>query len=258
MSGETVITSSQMESGEGPVSGKSTPVSVTSNGSNNGHVSPSLNFSISRLLGGGGVGASSAHEISHSRRGRDHYHSNHHRNSYDSNQSRHGGDEQDRDTDVENDQCNNNNKDKDISVAGDHSSDSEGRNSDSEPEESEHGKLNGRDLSVERERDCSGNGGGSFPPNHHHHHPTGATTDGLNPFPVFGYTSIFLPNFPCPLTSPPNHVIRVPAHRPMSNFQIFGQSNLSHHNPLDLNAAPLFSNFDPRSSLLLKDRLNGK
>jgi len=85
----------------------------------------------------------------------------------------------------------------------------------------------------------------------------------LNPFPVFGYSSIFLPNFPCPLTSPANHVIRVPAHRPMSNFQMFGQSaaGLPSHPNLsmnELNASPLFSNFDPRSSLLLKDRLSGK
>jgi len=81
---------------------------------------------------------------------------------------------------------------------------------------------------------------------------------GPNPFPMLGYSSIFLPNFPCSLTSPANQVIRVPAHRPMSNFQLFGQSGLGPHNPMDLNAAPLFSTFDPRSSLLLKDRLNGK
>lgn len=86
----------------------------------------------------------------------------------------------------------------------------------------------------------------------------GAHGGSVNPFPMLGYSSIFLPNFPCPLTSPPNQVIRVPAHRPMSNFQLFGQSGLGHHNPLDLNASPLFSSFDPRSSLLLKDRLNGK
>jgi len=85
----------------------------------------------------------------------------------------------------------------------------------------------------------------------------GQTLGGVNPFPMFGYSSIFLPNFPCPITSP-NQVIRVPAHRPMSNFQLFGQSALGQHSPLDLNATPLFSNFDPRNSLLLKDRLHGK
>lgn len=88
-----------------------------------------------------------------------------------------------------------------------------------------------------------------------------STMEGLtsmNPFPMLGYSSIFLPNFPCPLTSSPNHVIRVPAHRPMSNFQLFGQSGLGQHNPLDMNSSPLFSTFDPRSSLLLKDRLNGE
>ncbi|OXA53123.1 homeobox protein Hmx [Folsomia candida] len=79
---------------------------------------------------------------------------------------------------------------------------------------------------------------------------------GMNPFPMLGYSSIFLPNFPCPITSSANHIIRVPAHRPMSNFQLFGQSGLGPHNPLDMNSAPLFSTFDPRSSLLLKDRLN--
>jgi len=79
-----------------------------------------------------------------------------------------------------------------------------------------------------------------------------------NPFPMFGYSSIFLPNYPCPFTSPAsNNVIRVPAHRPLANFPLLGQHNFSHGNPLDLNAAPLFSNFDPRSSLLLKDRLTG-
>lgn len=94
-----------------------------------------------------------------------------------------------------------------------------------------------------------------------HDSPTGSGQNvlggGVNPFPVFGYSSIFLPNFPCPITSP-NQVIRVPAHRPMSNFQLFGQSALGQHAGLDLNATPLFSNFDPRNSLLLKDRLHGK
>lgn len=93
--------------------------------------------------------------------------------------------------------------------------------------------------------------------NNHDSPGQNALGGGVNPFPVFGYSSIFLPNFPCPITSP-NQVIRVPAHRPMSNFQLFGQSALGQHGGLDLNATPLFSNFDPRNSLLLKDRLHGK
>ena len=83
------------------------------------------------------------------------------------------------------------------------------------------------------------------------------STNPGNPFPVFGYSSIFLPNFPCGLGSPPNHIIRVPAHRPLTNFPLYGQSTLGHPSLSELNASPLFSNFDPRSSLLLKDRLNG-
>ncbi|CAG7824452.1 unnamed protein product [Allacma fusca] len=248
MSEETAF-SSEMEATDG-LSEKSLPV-------NNGQDSPSLNFSISRLLGGSGASQSSNNNNSnnnnnnnssnssarahHNHRERHpSYHSNHNNHHTEDHEGRLSG-YHDRDTDPETDHY----KEKG-SGGGGHTSDSDARNSDSELEESHPGsKHNDRDLDLDRDRDCGITSD--------HHHPS---ADALNPFPVFGYTSIFLPNFPCPLTSPPNHVIRVPAHRPMSNFQIFGQSNLAHHNPLDLNAAPLFSNFDPRSSLLLKDRLN--
>jgi hypothetical protein len=156
-------------------------------------------------------------------------------------------------------------------------SDSEIEMDDPEEERSKEGdKVGNRSSSTPQSR---GDSNRSSPESHsqsnYHHHlsqeshlasspaiynPSAmeALGGGMNPFPMLGYSSIFLPNFPCPLTSSPNHIIRVPAHRPMSNFQLFGQSGLGPHN-MDMNSAsPLFSTFDPRSSLLLKDRLNGK
>lgn len=152
-----------------------------------------------------------------------------------------------------------------------------------ETEDSSRRQRNGdrSDSDIEMDDpDEDGKGGGSPQSNrstpesdgrYGHHHPSQLASSSspsypgnmeglgvMNPFPMLGYSSIFLPNFPCPITSSPNHVIRVPAHRPMSNFGLFGQSGLAPHNPLDMNSAPLFSTFDPRSSLLLKDRLNGE
>lgn len=231
--------------------------------------STSLNFSISRLLSRTGVSSTPGHS-SRRRRHR------HEIKSEDEGESPEGKLDLPNYSQIERQKIENLNG----SEKGGLSNGSSGHQSDSDIDVHAHNSTDNSDVDDVEEEEEEGKGKMEYQEsetvrktrerdNHplypsHHQGESHPNFDGqnpnqgnqMNPFPVFGYSSIFLPNFPCPLTSPSNHVIRVPAHRPMSNFQMFTQSG--HPSMNEINASPLFSNFDPRSSLLLKDRLSGK